>query len=91
MSPSTAPAQRRSVRSFSVTDSISMEQLSQLVWAAQGKTGTRGRRTSPRQRAPHTRLKCFVLSKGLPAPNLACTATTRSITFSFRFWPSCRD
>lgn len=47
MSLSTALAQRRSVRGFSGTDSLSMEQLSQLVWAAQGKTGTRGRRTAP--------------------------------------------
>lgn len=47
MSLFTALAQRRSVRGYSGTDSLSMEQLSQLVWAAQGKTGTRGRRTAP--------------------------------------------
>jgi SagB-type dehydrogenase family enzyme len=40
-------ARRRSLRSFSGTDSLSLEQISQLVWAAQGKTGTRGRRTAP--------------------------------------------
>jgi len=38
---------RRSVRSYSGTDSLTLGQLSQLVWAAQGKTGTRGRRTAP--------------------------------------------
>ncbi len=47
MSLFTALAQRRSVRSFSDTDSTTLEQLSRLLWAAQGKTGTRGRRTAP--------------------------------------------
>lgn len=42
-----ALAERRSMRSFSETDSLSLAQLSQLLWAAQGKTGTRGRRTAP--------------------------------------------
>ncbi|MFO7626020.1 MAG: SagB/ThcOx family dehydrogenase [Candidatus Fermentibacteraceae bacterium] len=47
MSLFTALAQRRSVRSYSGTDSLTLEQLSRLLWAAQGKTGTRGRRTAP--------------------------------------------
>lgn len=42
-----ALAERRSIRSFSETDSLSLAELSQLLWAAQGKTGTRGRRTAP--------------------------------------------
>ena len=42
-----ALATRRSVRGFNATDSLTLTQLSQLLWAAQGKTGTRGRRTAP--------------------------------------------
>lgn len=47
MSLYAALSERRSVRYYSGTDSLSLEQLSQLVWAAKGKTGTRGRRTAP--------------------------------------------
>lgn len=47
MSLFTVLAQRRSVRGYSGTDSLTLEQLSDLLWAAQGKTGTRGRRTAP--------------------------------------------
>lgn len=47
MSLCAALTQRRSVRGYSETDSLTLEQLSRLLWAAQGKTGTRGRRTAP--------------------------------------------
>ena len=47
MSLSEALDERRSVRSFSGTDSLTLQQLSQLLWAAQGKTGARGGRTAP--------------------------------------------
>lgn len=43
----TALSQRRSTRGYSETDSLSLGELSTLLWAAQGKTGTRGRRTAP--------------------------------------------
>jgi SagB-type dehydrogenase family enzyme len=41
-----AIAQRRSVRAFS-TDSLSDDELSQLLWAAQGETDPRGYRAAP--------------------------------------------
>jgi SagB-type dehydrogenase family enzyme len=47
MSLSQALDERRSVRSFSETDSLTLQQLAQLLWAAQGKTGARGGRTAP--------------------------------------------
>ena len=46
MSLEEALATRRSVREFS-TEPLTMAELSQLLWAAQGVTSSRGNRTSP--------------------------------------------
>lgn len=52
---------RRSIRSFSVTDSITVEQLSNLLWSAQGVSHSRGLRTVPSAGATYPlNLYCLV-------------------------------
>ncbi len=52
MSLTEALAKRRSVRSLAATK-LTQQELSQLLWAAQGVTDDRGRRTAPSARAQY--------------------------------------
>ena len=60
---------RRSVRAFRSADSLSQPQLSQLLWAAQGITAPRGRRTAPSAGATYPLAVLCLVERvsGLPA------------------------
>ncbi len=60
----TALAQRRSVREFQST-SLSLDELSQLLWAAQGITSEKGQRTAPSAGATYPLELYLVTDQGL--------------------------
>ncbi|MCK4870791.1 MAG: SagB/ThcOx family dehydrogenase [Gammaproteobacteria bacterium] len=53
---------RRSVHAFNTKKVVSMQQISQLLWAGQGVTGPNGQRTAPSAGAIYP-LKIYVLNK----------------------------
>lgn len=59
-----ALAKRRSIRSFTQQD-LSLQQVGQLAWAAQGITGERGQRTAPSAKAVYPLQLYLVKSDGV--------------------------